>query len=110
MKALRRRWGWEGSGWYWLIVEVLRSEDKHRLKLSDLHYESLADDMKCDTDKVKEFIADCVELGLLKNGEGYIISQRLQRDMEHMNQLREQRSKAGRKSAEARKRNLEVIQ
>ncbi len=102
LKALRKKYSWEGQGWYWFIVEGLRSEADYQLPYSDFTFESLSEDMKCEPNKVKEFIDDCIEKYQLFNRNGkseYFYSERLNRDMKKLDILREQRSRGGQASA-----------
>lgn len=96
IKAMRKFYGWEGFGWYWLIVALMRSENNYKLEYNDLVFDSLADDMNCDSTKAKSFINDCIDKFKLfsKNGE-YFYSDRLVRDMQQYESVKIQKHIAG---------------
>jgi len=99
LKALRKTYGWAGIGWWWFMVEILRSEDSYQLEYSDSTFDGLAIDMGCEPDKVKEFVNYCIERKILEKTDGTFYSPRMKRDMDALDALREVRREAGRSSA-----------
>jgi len=89
LRSMRRKYGWQGIGWYWYIIECLRNEDEYYLEYSDFTFDSLSEDMKCQPEETKAFIDDCMNAyKLLKlNGE-HFFSKRLKRDMATWNDKR----------------------
>ena len=97
-------YGAQGYGWFWILIELLHQQTSHRLKINgDLSQKIYA--RQCwidDSEKISEFIHDCVERfvdengGLFESDGEYFWSNRLQRDIKKRNEMRETRSKAGR--------------
>jgi len=57
--AMRSVYGSAGYGWYWMIIEMFREEESHRLYLNKYTYDALAIQMQCDRSTVEKYIADC---------------------------------------------------
>jgi hypothetical protein len=102
IKALRRSFGWEGYGWFWFLVETLRSEADYSLGYTDFVFESLSEDMKCEPTKVKDFIDHCIRCGLFKKDGEKFFSPRLTRDMQQFTDAKEKMRFGGLKSAAKR--------
>lgn len=102
IKALRRSFGWEGYGWFWFLVETLRSEADYTLSYTDFVFESLSEDMKCEPSKVKTFIDHCIHCGLFKKDGEKFFSPRLTRDMQQFTDAKEKMRFGGLKSAAKR--------
>lgn len=95
IKTLLAKYGWEGYGWYWLTIELLRSEDNYKLPYDEDTFEALALDMNCPTEKAQEYIDYLVKKKLLSlNGDKQFYSARLLRDMAAKDQIREQAREA----------------
>lgn len=111
IKAMRKHYSFEGYGWYWYLIELMRSESDYRLEYCQFTFDSLSDDFKCDSEKVKTFIDDCIspKIGLFKKDGNYFYSDRLIRDMAELNKIRELRREAGRAS-QRKQRGLEDSQ
>ncbi len=102
-QGLRRRFKWQGQGWYWFIIETLRNEDSYKLVYSDLTFESLADDMLCTPEEAKTFLDYCVEpCHLFNKDDTHFWSERLKKDMAKLDDKREKTRMAGKISAEKR--------
>jgi hypothetical protein len=99
----KKKFGWQGYGWYWYFIETLRDSTDYSMPYSDLTCELLADDLNCKPEEVKEWLDYCVEIGLLRNIDGNISSFRLIDDMAKMGETREKFSLAGKRSAEVRR-------
>jgi hypothetical protein len=98
--ALRSVYGYEGYGWYWALIEMLREQRDYKLKL-DGKYDcnAYAMQMQCTADAVKKFINDCIfEFELFDSDGVYFWSNSLIRRMG----LREEKSDKARKAALAR--------
>lgn len=114
LKALRKQYGWAGCGWYWYVIEQMRSESNYKLSYDDLIFDSLATDFDVEADKIKQFIDYCINIKLLtKNGTGFF-SERLTRDMKSLESIRESNREAGRVSGAIRRlkspNNLTLVQ
>lgn len=100
LKAVFRKYGSEGYGWYWIILENLRETENYQIEYSDFVLASLAEDMRTTLEKTKEFIDYCSgEVGLFVKTEGvapnYFYSMSMHRRMAKLNEIRDKRSKAG---------------
>lgn len=103
LKALRSKFGWEGMGWWWYLAEQLRGATNYCLVYASVTFDGLADEYKCDSQKVKEFIDYCLECNLLsKNSDGHFGAPRLFRDMEDLDHKRDLGRMAGIISGEKR--------
>lgn len=96
IKAMRKNYGWEGFGWYWLIIATMRTSTDYKLEYNDITFDSFADDMGCDKEKTKKYIDDCINSFKLfsKNGT-HFYSNRLIRDMNDYESIKQQRYIAG---------------
>jgi len=82
IRVLIKNYGWQGYGWFWLIIESLRSEDNYHLPYDELTIDALSSDMGLDTDLVKDFLDYLVKIKLLSlNGDNSLFSHRLANDM-----------------------------
>ncbi len=90
IKAIIKKYGLEGYGRYWYLVEILREQEAYKIELSEENYESLAEGMKCETNQAKDYINYLIKVKLLLNSNNLIHSARLDRDMDFMRQLSEQ--------------------
>jgi 5-methylcytosine-specific restriction endonuclease McrA len=100
IKAMRKTYGWQGYGWYWLIVELMRDEDDYMLAYEQYVFEALADEMQIDPSAAKEFIDDCITRFKLFNSDGEMWwSESLIRRMNRYREVCEIRSEAGKKGA-----------
>jgi len=102
LKAVRKHYGWQGLGWFWFLIELMRNEEIYGLGYDQLTFDGLADDLGCPPDTVKEYIDYCVNVNLFEKNETHFYSYRLSRDMETLDAMREQRREAGIRSAEKR--------
>lgn len=102
IKSVFRKYGAAGYGFYWIIIETLREASGYKLLYDEITLESLADDMRIPAEKAKEFIdylcSDNLKL-LIKTeetgGPPYFYSMSLMLRMNHLDQIRDKRSKAG---------------
>lgn len=108
MKILRKYYGWRGYGWFWFIVEKLRSSSNYKMEYNDLTFESLSIDMDCTIEEVQSFIDDCMKYSLLAFERDSFQSPRLTGSMQTYDAIRELRSMAGRKSGEVRQQHKET--
>lgn len=97
---LRAKYGWEGYGIYWAIIETLReqnnykwlSNDKALLSYSFANGEPLINDV----------LNYCIEIELLIDDGEYIYSESLLTRMNVWEEKRKKRSEAGKKGAQKR--------
>lgn len=98
---MRADYGSEGYGLYWLVNEYLREQSDVKASLSKLR--SIAFALNESEEKIKNFVTDCIEKYNLYNSDGeYFWSERMKRDKEVLDQIREVNRQNGKKSAQAR--------
>lgn len=100
---------WNGYGLYWSIIEMLRNETTYKLSLDKTTYRAIQMQTHTKID-VQKFIDDCINEyressqgnGLFNTDGTYFWSESLLSRMYKMENVREKRSEAGKKSAEKR--------
>jgi hypothetical protein len=96
LSALLSLHGGIGYGLYWRIVEMLHSDDSHKLPHKQYLYLALAEQMKANADQVLIIITDCIEtVELFKSDGDYFWSERVLRNINKRNDIKEKRQKAG---------------
>lgn len=96
--ALRMKYGWEGYGIYWAIVEKLRDSSNYTC-VKD--YNLIAFDLRSDAAKIKSIIEDFGLFAFTEDGK-CIYSESLMRRMEIKNDQSKKLSEAGKKGNEIR--------
>ena len=109
-RKVRRRFGHEGFDAYVTLLCLLLREDGGRLMLqSDEDWEDLGEQLYGGGDAfAKELVALLVHHGAIVQGEGYIYSPLVSGAIATYADSREAKSRAGRASAEARRRKREA--
>ena len=75
IRALIKKYGMEGYGRFWVIVETMRETTGHKITDKKYVLEAFAEQMQCSAEQVKGFIKDCIEeFELFAHGEGYFYS------------------------------------
>lgn len=98
-----------GYGLWWRIVEMLHQDENNRLLLKDYLFIAIAGQMNVNEKFVKEFIDSCInDVQLLQTDGEYFWSERVIKNVGRMNEVKEKRSQAGKKSAEKRIDNQQV--
>lgn len=87
MLKMRSRYGWEGYGWYWALVEMMRQEEEYCLRLDFI--DAFAMHLQCDGNALISFINFCAEVGLFVKNETVFFSNSLRRRMESVDEKRE---------------------
>ncbi len=94
---MRRLYGSEGYGWYWMIVEMMREQTDYRIEYTGSEDDCipLAMQMLCTEQQVHCFINDCISKFLLFNTDGqHLWSDSLLKRMELKDDLKEKRREA----------------
>lgn len=92
-----------GYGIYWCIIEMLHEEEHHRLEQKELTFRALAKHMSTSVEQIKSVVDGCLNVyELLTLKDGFIYSERVLRNIEIRQNISENRSKAGKASAEKR--------
>lgn len=98
---LRTKFGMEGYGCYFALLEMFSTESAHRLDYSQEQFEAIAYDLHC-TLNVKEFIDKCLEVGLLQTDGETFWSESFNRRLEAATAKAKRRSEKSQKAANAR--------
>jgi hypothetical protein len=103
------KFGAEGYGLWWRIVEMLHQDEHNRLPLKPYVFFALDGQLALDNGVSKSFIDTCIEdVELLQSDGEYFWSERVLKNVGKMQDIKEKRSSAGKKSAEKRSENQEL--
>lgn len=98
IRAMRKRYGMAGYGRWWVLIELLRSEDEHKLPHKNFTYIALADEFDCDEQEAKKFVADLIEtFDLLHSDQEFFWSESLMRRMDKKEEIKQKRRRAAQK-------------
>jgi len=99
--VLRAHYGYEGYGWYWAIIELLRDSKDYKFSLKNKYFlSSLAIDLGIDREKLDKFLNDCIcEFELFKTDGEFVWSESLLERMYKRESIKQKRSEAGKKGA-----------
>lgn len=59
ISALISKYGFQGYGWFWAIVELLRNQPDYRYPINKYTFDTFARRLLCDRNTVVEYINDC---------------------------------------------------
>jgi uncharacterized protein YdaU (DUF1376 family) len=100
-----------GYGVFWRLVEMLHLNEDHVLQRQSYVYISVASRLSVTPEQVENIIDVCIcEYGLFQADDAVFWSDRVFRNIALRKSISAQRSKAGRASAEQRKRDKEVAE
>lgn len=69
--AMRSVYGWEGYGWYWMLVEMMREQQDYKLNIEGKYaFNALCFQMQCTEEKARQFIGDCINEFKLFESDG----------------------------------------
>lgn len=103
--ALVGEYGASGYGIYWRIVEMLHSDDDHCLEHERYIYSAVAKQMSTPVEQVEQVLNYSIEVCKLFVSDGSVFwSERVFKNIGKREEIVESRRKAGRASAEARKK------
>ena len=95
IEALIKKYGMEGYGRFWVIIETMRESNGYKINEKKYVYESLAEQMQCTTDAVKIFIKDCIEeFELFIQEDGFFYSESLLQRMAVLEAMRDKKRSA----------------
>lgn len=95
-RRLLRRLGFEGYGRWWLLCELLASEDGHRLRADGEDGEILADELGLDLEGLASFVSTIADCGLVEVEGDVIRSDRMDRNAEYFGMQRAKGKRGGR--------------
>ena len=110
IQALLVEHGAVGYGVYWIIVEILHEESHKKLPLNKLTYVAVARQASTSVEHVKSIVECCLEYELFDEEDGCFFSKRILKNIDKRMDISEKRAKAGRISAEKRKKATGVEQ
>ena len=61
IKALKQKYGIEGYGRYWIIIEILRESTGYKIIDKMYNWQSIALEFKCELPEVMKFMNDCID-------------------------------------------------
>jgi hypothetical protein len=68
----------EGYGRFWVLIEIMRATNGHKISEKKYELEALAEEMKCSVEDLKKFLKDCVEeFELFIKEDGFYYSESL---------------------------------
>ena len=100
---MRAKYGAEGYGLYWMLVEILREQPEYKYPLGKFSFRSLAMQMNCDSGLLEGCIVDCCtefvdeNSSLLSMDDNYLWSASLLRRMKVVDEVSEVRKSAAEK-------------
>lgn len=108
---LRQKYGFEGYGVFWAVVEKLRLCQGYQFNYSDL--DVLSFELHIEFEKLREILDFCIEIGLFVLSDDVFYSKSLDERMEEFNGVSRKNSESGKKggliSAAKRKENRESV-
>jgi hypothetical protein len=105
LMKLRMKYGPEGYGIYFMIIEILRDTENYTLHISDI--ESICFDIRSDNDKVLDIIKN---YNLFAFDGDYFYSKSLSRRMEKLDTIKEKRRESGKKGGKAKAKDKQVLE
>lgn len=103
IKSLINKYGIEGYGRFWVIIEMLREATRYKLEDKKYIWEALAEQMKIEVKETRQFIKDCCEEFELFTANGTsFYSESLLKRMQRLDEIKEKRRDAALKSWEDR--------
>lgn len=59
--AMRSVYGWQGYGWYWLLIEMMREQQDYQLNIEGKYvWNAFALQMQCTDEEAQKYIMDCI--------------------------------------------------
>lgn len=98
---VRRKYGMEGYGIYFAMLEMMYSDSGNQLPYSDEMFETIAFDLRTDVD-IKAFVDHCIEYGLFDSDGKTYWSDSMRRRLSEADTKAAAKSEAARKGAQAR--------
>ena len=97
LMKVRMKYGMEGYGIYFGIIEIMRENSNYIIYESDI--ESIAYDLRVEAEHIKDILYNYWLFEIGRDGnkeEAYFFSKSLKRRMEHMDEKKKKRQEAGR--------------
>ena len=105
IQALIGEYGAPGYGIYWRIVEMLHSDQNHKLPFKQYVFLAIAKQMLANAEQIQAIIQHCINpCELLRSDNEFFWSERVLRNIKQRMQLSEKRAIAGRAGAIAKQK------
>ena len=106
---MRRKYGLEGYGLYWVILELMRQEPDYRLTKDEDTYIQV--ETLCNPSiEIEDYIDACIEIGLFAEEDGYFYSRSFLARMSAKDEQSIKRQQAAKKAASSRWGNADAMQ
>ena len=105
LMRVRMKYGMEGYGVYFGIIEILREQEDYTLHYAD-NLESLAFDLRADFSLIESIIN---EFELFEHDENIFYSKSLKRRMEKLDLIKQKRAEAGRKGGKSKPNDNQML-
>lgn len=92
---IRAKFGLEGYGLFWFLVEELGKAPEHRITISNLDYLAFACHMPAD--KIQSFLVFATSIDLFESDGACFYSPRLNRELDKFYEISQSRARAGKK-------------
>ena len=94
---LRSKYGYEGYGLFWALIEVLRESTNYKIKFNNIKLLQIS--LAHPAKKLQSFIEFCINVGLLAKDNQFFWSERLLKDMFFYNEKKTILSESGKKGS-----------
>lgn len=111
IEALLSEYKAEGYGLYWRIIEMLHSNEQHKLPLKKYLFMAIAKQMLANAEQIEAFVRFCIDVAeLLKSDGEFIWSDRVNRNIDERKRISLIRSTSGTLGAIAKQNNANAKQ
>lgn len=101
ISAMICRYGMAGYGMYWILIEMLREDENHKLPAKEYIWSAIALQMLANAEQIKTYVNDLInEFDLLRSDGSFFWSESLIRRMKKKEDISKVRSEAARKRYE----------
>lgn len=99
LNSMFKKYNAQGYGIWWRLTEILATLPEYKMEISNEEfYHELADDLRCDVGTLLSFVDDCIKkYKLLQKDDTHLWSPILINDLEPLEELRAERSEAGKR-------------
>ena len=92
IRAMINKYGLEGYGRFWVVVEMMRENSKYKLEDKDFVWEAIAENFKSDISQARAFVNDCInKYELFIMDDGFFYSPALLSRMVKLDEIRRKR-------------------
>jgi len=115
IQALMSKWGYEGYGWFWAVLETLREQSDYKYPVNKYTFDTFARIFCTTREKSSEFLSDCCHEfadengGLLTIDEQYLWSDSFLKRMSVIDEKRDKARDSVNKRWSNNERNTDVI-